>query len=381
MSINTSWYDPVCYQFFFYTFSNLNKEQSLLEACKEFVADLMPFYDMWISKNGWIWVEEGMERGFRSRKISTTDALEKYRETIISNEPRSLKLSLLPAKILGKFAAPGRSIAKAMKDQVENFTDLRKLDAIDKNAQKEWFYHLMTCPTDDLRGLFFPKRCYFPREMFLNLTYETWSSQGTAAYINELLKDVDMAVSDSGVPEPYYLHRIHVSIPRFMLDAMDQPFSLQSTWKKRMITLCEPFENSVGYMKMDVCDLKHWPSILSGSGRFLPGFSDYLPDIAWGMCLTKKQVQALGGIERLRDTCIFHDVETLRNGKLYLQHTQDISIVTKKEAVKLWNLLSHYLRYRPHCSYSVGETPVSFRMGIDYDKLQMNDYGEYTISE
>ena len=189
----------------------------------------------------------------------------------------------------------------------------------------------------------------------------------------------EIAPSDSDEAEPRYLHRVNVSVPRFMLDATDQPFTLQSAWKKRLSALCESFEYSTGCMKMDVFELGHGSPLLTGNGRFFPGFTNYLPDIAWGMCLTDKQVQALGGIEYLKDTQAFHDIEILGNNKFFLQHTPDISIVTKEEAKNLCFLASPRMNALPNFSRCIAEPPVSFRMDIDSDQVQMTDYGYYSI--
>lgn len=381
MSISTSWYDPVCYHFSFFAVSDKNGEPSIVKACEEFMDELKPFYSLWISKGGKILGRSQIlaDNSYHMKMISSTEELEIYPNTILSNELRYLEISPVPGKALAKFAAPGRSIAKAAKDQMIQFTDMRKLKEVDKTAQKEWLLNLLNCPTDDLRGLFFPKRCFKSDLKFLHLTYKSWSTSETAAYINDILKDVDIAPSDSDEPKPYYLHMVYVSVPRFMLDATDQPFTLQSAWKKRLSALCESFEYSTGYMKMDVFELGHGSPLLTGNGRFFPGFSNYLPDIAWGMCLTDKQVQALGGIEHLKDTQVFHDIEILGNHKFFLQHTPDISIVTKEEAAKLWKFASPHMNVCPNFSHCIGEPPVSFRMGIDSDQVQMTDYGYYSI--
>lgn len=381
MSISTSWYDPVGYHFLFLAVSDKSGEPSVVKACEEFMDEMKPFYASWISEGGSLLGKSKSlpNSAFYIKNIQSTEELEIYRNTVSSNELCYLNLSPIPGKTLAKFAAPGRSIPKATKDQTIQFTDRRKLKEIDKTAQKEWLLNLLNCPTGDLRGLFFPKRCYISDETFLHLTYESWCSSETIVHLDKILKDVDIAISDSDEPELYYLHRMYVSIPRFMLDVIGQPFTLQSAWKKRLSILCESFEYSTGYMKMDVCELRHGSPLLTGGGRFLPGFSNYLPDIAWGMCLTDKQVQALGGIEHLKETQVFHDIEILGNNKFFLQHTPDISIVTKEEAKKLWNLASPHMNVYPNFSHCIGEPPVSFRMGIESDQVQMNDYGYYSI--
>lgn len=376
----SGWYDPVCYQFYFYAHSNVKIEQSIINAYREFLDELMPCYALWLSMQGRILSKQWTENGCKMVSISTAEELGNYWDSILSDTARSMELSLVPGKALANFAVSSRSIAKIWKEQIMHFTNLRALDTVDKTAQKEWICRLMNCPTDDLRKLYFPKRCYMPNDMLLELSYESWSSLDTPAYLNEILKDIDTSAFHSGVFPPQYLHCVRVSVPRYMLDAMNQTFSLQYIWKKRQIILCEMFENSVGYMKMDACEMKHGSSLLSGSGSIIPGFSHYMPDIAWGMCLTKRQVQTLGGIEHLRNSHVFYDVEALSNQKCYLQLTPDISVVMKNEAAKLWNIMSPHLRIVPQDLHSIGEVPISFRLGIEDGKLHMDDYGNYYIS-
>ncbi len=170
---------------------------------------------------------------------------------------------------------------------------------------------------------------------------------------------------------------MHVSIPRYMLVKMNLSFSLQEQWAKRLQSLCGMFDKSVGYMKMDACDLLHAPSILSGNGSFYPGFSRRIPDTAWAMCFTGSQIDALGGLEFLQNSQLFHHIEPLANGSVYLQLTSDISNVTKDKAAMLWQLISPQLETTPVCWHDACEVPMSFRLGIQRDQLQVDQYGQY----
>lgn len=84
-------------------------------------------------------------------------------------------------------------------------------------------------------------------------------------------------------------------------------------------------------------------------------------------------------MEYLKTSQAFYHIEPLKNNKFYLQLTPDISIVTRNEATKLWNIVSPHLQSTPSFFHSIAEVPVSFRMGIDYNKLQIDDYGRYQI--
>ena len=375
------WYDPVCYQFSFYAYSNAEIEESILGAYREFVDEMTPYYALWLSMNGRILREQWTEDGCKLALISDAEAFRNDRGAIsLERSTRCLKLSLAPGKALANFAVPSRSIEKVWRDEVARFTNLRDCRSIDPTARRDWLFRMMNCPTNDLRGLYFPKRCYVPNEIPLKLSYQRFCSPGTAAYLNEILSDLDILASHSEDMQPQYLHRLCVSIPRCMLDAMNQAFSLQYVWKDRQARLCELFKNSMGYIKMDSCEMGHGSALLSGNGSFIPGFSQYIPDIAWAMCLTDRQVEALGGVEYLKVGQVFHYIEMLKNNNFYLQLTPDISVVMRDASAKLWNIVSPHLRIAPCVAHSIGEVPISFRMGIDYDKLQIDDYGYYYIS-
>ena len=135
---STSWYDPVCYQFFFYAVSDKNGEPSIQKACEEFMDELNPFYSLWILKGGRVLGERKllMRSGNYGNVISSDEELAMYRNNISSSELRGLEVSPVPGRTLAKFAAPGRSIAKATKEQAIQFTDMRKLKEVDKAAQR-----------------------------------------------------------------------------------------------------------------------------------------------------------------------------------------------------------------------------------------------------
>lgn len=380
MSSISIWYDPVCYQFFFYAYSNEKTECSIMNTFREFLEELTPFYSLWLSMNGRIMSQQWTESGCKVVSISDTGALVDYGDSIASYTGKSIKLSLIPGKALANYTVPSRCVEKQWKEQIMRYTNLREIDTIDKAAQKEWLHNLLNCPTDDLRGLYFPKGCFMPNDIPLKLYYERFCSLDTPAYMNEIVKDIDISPSHSDSIQPQYLHRMYVSIPRYMLDVMNQTFNLQFVWKERMTRLCCIGENSIGYMKMDACEIRRGSPLLSGSGAFIPSFSQYLPDVAWAMCLTKKQVAALGGMEYLKGSQVFHHMEALKNGKVYLQLTPDISIVTKNEACKLWNTVSPHLQATPYFTHSIGEVPVSFRIGIDRSKLRIDGFGRYQVT-
>ena len=370
----SGWYDPICYQFSFYAMSDQEVLQPLADACRQFAEDLAPYHALWLSLNGRLLGETWTENGCRITMISDANTLERYRESLSPHTYNRCELSVIPGKVLTHFAVSARSIDKTWKGQVARFTDLKQYETIDREELKEWLYQLMNCPTDNLRGIYFPKRCFMPGEVPLKLSYACWNAKQKPAYMDEILQD-----GFGNALQTQYLHCIRVSIPRYVLDAMNQTFLLQYAWKERLATLCNMFENGVGIIKMDACEINHSSPILTGSGSFIPGFSRYLPDVSWAMCLTKRQADSLGGVEYLRSMKSFHDVQVLKNGNVYLQLTSNISLTTKAEAAKLWQIVSNHLRMKQYNCYSIGEVPMSFRFGLECSQLQMGDLGQYRL--
>ena len=149
--------------------------------------------------------------------------------------------------------------------------------------------------------------------------------------------------------------------------------------RERLEALCGSFENAMGTLKMDACELGHGSPVLTGNSSFIPGFSQYLPDLAWGTALTRRQLDALGGVEALRETNVFREIHVLANGNAFLQLTPDISQMTKAEAAGLWRVAAPHLRTVQSCAWSVGDVPPSFRWGFEPERFQMDDYGQYRI--
>lgn len=376
MATNSGWYDPVCYQFYFCAISEQNSSQMLTETCRQFAEELTPYYTLWLSMEGCLRGQKWTENGCRMTTIFDGDGLEQYKLSLADQPFSRCELSPIPGKTLSRFATSARSIDKNWKAQTAHYTDLKRLTSTESSERKEWICHLMSCPTEDLRGIYFPKRCFMPGEVPLKISYECWES---LAYMDEILQD---SIKSGVAPEalsPRYLHGLRVSVPRYLLDAMDQAFLLQCVWKERLKQLCGKFENSIGTLKMDAFALTHAQPVLTGSGGFLPGFAKYLPDVAWAMCLTGHQLDTLGGMESLKRTNVFHTIEPLANGNVYLQLTSDISFTTKKEAAMLWRIVSPHLRSVPHHFFSVGEYPPSFRLGLKPRQLQMEESGTYQI--
>ena len=374
MGNSTGWYDPVCYQFYFCAVGDEEAPQILIDAGRRFAEEMTECYAPWLSLGGRVLGQSWRGYPCRMDIILSEDDLERFRDLLSVPDYDRWELTLTPGKTLARFAAPARSIDRAWRDQAAKFTDIRQFETVDRAEQAAWYCQQMTCPTDDLCGVWFPRSCFVPGHLPLGISYMRCSVEERLAYVDEILSDCER---DAG--RPRYLYILRASIPRYFLDALNQPFALQNAWRERLEALCGSFENAAGTLKMDACELGHGAPVLTGNGSFIPGFSKYLPDLAWGMALTQWQIDALGGVAALRETNAFHEINVLANGNAFLQLTPDISLVKKAEAAGLWRVVAPHLRMVQSCAWSVGDVPPSFRWGFEPEQFQMNDYGQYQI--
>ena len=374
MGNSTGWYDPVCYQFYFCAVGDEEAPQSLIDAGRRFAEEMSECYALWLSLGGRVLGQSWRGYPCRMDMILSEDDMERFRDLLSVPDYDCWELTLIPGKTLARFAAPTRSIDRTWRDQTAKFTDMKQFETADRAEQAAWYCRQMTCPTDDLRGVWFPKSCFVPGHLPLGISYMRCSAEGTLAYVGEILRDCDR-----GAKRASYLYILRASVPRYFLDALNRPFAMQNAWRERLEALCGSFENAMGTLKMDACELEHGSPVLTGNSSFIPGFSQYLPDLAWGTALTRRQIDALGGVEALRETNVFREIHVLANGNAFLQLTSDISQMTKAEAAGLWRVAAPHLRTVQSCAWSVGDVPPSFRWGFEPERFQMDDYGQYRI--
>ena len=110
---------------------------------------------------------------------------------------------------------------------------------------------------------------------------------------------------------------------------------------------------------------------------FKLGFNKKIPDIGWAMGLSRNQIDSLGGLEFLKSSAAFCRIESMENGNIYLQLTEDISSVPIDTAKGMWRIFSKCIERVENYGNSIANVPSSMRLGIECDKLHMNNYGEY----
>lgn len=107
------------------------------------------------------------------------------------------------------------------------------------------------------------------------------------------------------------------------------------------------------------------------------GFSERIPDIGWGMCITEKQINSLNKSDALFD-CLYQ-VDLLKNGNVYLQLTPSVCMVQVENVQKLWKLVSKKIQLIEYMDYSACEVPNSMQMGIELENLCIDEFGYYSF--
>ena len=97
------------------------------------------------------------------------------------------------------------------------------------------------------------------------------------------------------------------------------------------------------------------------------------------MCLTRNQVQLLGGLDTIQNSQVFFCVEQLQNGGAYLQLTPDVSVVPQEKARALWELISPHIDLVENGMNSMGNVPPSMRLGVPRESLELDGLGQYRI--
>lgn len=383
MSSVSGWQDPICYQFSFYAITRESACDALMNAYCEFAREMEPYYAQWIAFGGRILSRiHRPVNGYLMNELHDEDGLHQHFDQLMklpADVLDEIEVSPVPSKTPRQFAASARVLDKQWKEDAVRFTDLKQIGSIDKEEQLEWLERLMNCPSDDLRRLCFPKKCFMSGSIPFSMQYQSMDAAGTLAYAAETLQEsgVLLKAGDSG--KNWFIHRLSISLPRYLLDNMGQTFSFQDAWKERLIQLAGMFETCVGSIKMDCYTDGRCHPLRTGCGNFKLGFSKRIHDLGWGICLTQNQVQLLGGLEAIQNSQVFSCVERLQNGGAYLQLTPDVSVVPQEKTRALWKLISPYIDLVEYGMNSMGNVPPSMRLGVPRESLDLDGLGQYRI--
>lgn len=372
MSGSGGWWDPVCYQWDVYAVRAEGPFNEVREAFCASADEMKLFFGQWIaSEKGLLSRMHSSERGYQMAVMRDQSELNAYLDGFESRLSQSVdEVEISPASpgLPRTLMTPAKALNPEWKKAVLHFTDKKENNL---EGRVEWLHELLNCPTDDLRGCCFPQRCFVPGSCAFRLQYRRIPAGTTIVYADEILKESGVSAKAASSIE-----LLHVSIPRALLTAMNVSFPFQNTWKERMKRLCGELEACVGVMKMDCCPMKRGSPLCLGNGNFRLAFREHLHDAGWGLGLTRNQLEKMGGLDALRKSSTFYAVEPLKNGGVYLQLTQDISVVPKNAAKALWKQASPYLKMEEALNSS-RDVPPSMRFGVDRSDLCIDEWGDY----
>jgi|GEM_PF-1929563 len=374
------WVDPICYQFSFLTICREDRLPALQEVYSHLAEDLRPVWEQFFSDGSILQVVlmEYMKNQFQlvyADKDAWNDLMSRLPEIFakcgtVTAEPKS------PGQYKRYFVST-RKIDPQWRKLVERVT---VLDPDSGEAEQEWWHTMLNCPTDDLRGVYFPKRTMpggEPLPLALRMyVYPLRKEKPTDARYAEEWGIQLPETNDHGA---YFVHHLQARVPRCILDRLEEPLRLQAQWKRYLDGLIKAYPASVGTLKMDVYSTNS-NTFSAMSGTLLTGLRHHMPDCCWGMYITMDQLKLLGGMENLRQKQLFHSIEQVGDHHVYLQLTPEMEIVPAAKARALWQLVSPHLdAYRHYIWRALYSPPCSFRLGADEDSYFRNERGDLCL--
>ena len=377
MSINGRWYDPITYQFSFSCFDS-RKEQSRMPTIFQALLDEIKPY---------LFQEMSLGRRFHGIISDTIvpeiDGKEKLLlfEKTVSRKSQQIMAHccLFSTGFMPRDSISTDQIDREWKKKVNTYMDLKQKTPVKPDQYKEWIRELMNKPSDKIEDTCFPRKCFVPHSTLFYLGYKMIRCQSREEY--ELFQEAGTLDSAHGSGRPAcLLQTIRLSVPRSFFHDTGKSFPLQNTWVNRLKELCSAYDTSIGSIKSDILfDDKYENPLYTFHNSFKLGFCQRIGDIGWGMSLSKKQAELLGGADALRNCEEFYTIHPSTDGHVYIQLTPSILEIPAERIKKQWVLLSPYIKMVTHSPHSIGDIPVSIRLGIDSGNITMSDYGLYDL--
>ena len=376
MSGYSGWFDPICYQFYFYNVNSIGFSPEMRMAYRLFLEEIKPYCEYCVSLNESLLLKmHDAKAGYKISKISELEDVNDRVNSISNMENQfmdEIKLSLCSSKIPRQFSTPSKDISPNWKKNVMYYANNKNWSCISEKEKREWEYKILNCSSEDLENCCFPSKCFASGSDTFVLHHRCISLSGTAAYANEVLNEIGIEQNKN-----LFVEYIYVSIPRYLLRHMNRSFDLQDRWKNRLKQLSATFKISIGGIKADCFRPCRATSLSTINGNYRLGFSERIPDIGWGMCITEKQINSLNKSDALFD-CLYQ-VDLLKNGNVYLQLTPSVCMVQVENVQKLWKLVSKKIQLIEYMDYSACEVPNSMRMGIELENLCIDEFGYYSF--
>lgn len=377
MGISGKWYDPITYQLSISCIVEKNEQNQLLNLFQSLLNEIKPYILQEMLSGRQF---HGIVADKIVSEISGEDELLQF-ERLLTHETRQIKSPcyLFSNDFLPFDVVPTKHIDKEWKNKVSTLMDLKQTGNIPSEQYMEWLQELLNTDSDKLEGICFPKSCFMPHPYIFFLGFKTIRCQSREEY--ELFQESGALDNTNHRGHPScVLQTLHLSIPRFFFHDRPQSFPLQNMWVDHIKELCSSIEISVGSIKADIMynDIYENP-LYTFFNSFKQGFRQRIGEIGWGMCFSKKQAELLGGTKALLKSNVFFEVHSSEDGHVYAQLTPSLLEIPSDRVKKLWALLSPYIRTVSGSSHSIGDLPISVRLGIDRGNIAIMGDGSYSL--
>lgn len=344
-------FDPMCYQLYFCALSTQKTEPALCQHVVEILHEVRPCIERYVEvSEPWSlsacidnWMQplekeniETMYAKAAANPFCHFDLMHLRRKL-----PRDLAVQLSTKE------------ARAMQERTQLFSDKQT-----KQIDPERVCRLLSCPSPDLKGILYPAKKFW--DHFFSIQYISTPTKSASA------------------EHPCYRHVISVQIPRVIAEQTTGGFIYQEDWRTHLADMCSRYDVANGVIKLDATLSHYLCGIMnrfsddsSFSGTTLPGYG-------WLMCITKRQLASLGGLNTVKGWNLFHQCTSLDNGGAMLQLTEHVDIIEQMINDRMVSMLRPFLKFQP--TGFMDEIPVSFRLSLAMDDVIVVNKDSYKLN-
>lgn len=347
------WYfDPMCYQLYLCAISSQKTEPPLCQHVLEMLYELKPCIEYYVEVSApW-----SLTMHADNWMLPLTKAnIETMYTQLSTNQFSHLQLMHLLKKLPRALAVQlSAKEARSMKERTRLFSSAKSSPQIDPVR----ICTLLSCPSPDLKGIYYPAKKF-------------WNNFFSIEYTSTPVP------SPQSSDDSYFRHVIYIQVPRVVFEHTTSGFTFQDSWKERLRDICNRFEVANGCIKLDATVSRFSCGIMN---RFSSDISETsLPGYSWLLCITRHQLNALGGIGTVKSWNLFHQCTELNNGGAMLQLTEHVDIIERTVNNHMVGKLHPYLRFQP-TGIMDEEIPISFRLSLETDDVVVVENNRYKLN-
>ena len=372
------WYDPISYQFSYSCIcESQNSLQHLLNVYLSIIDDVKDYLLREIEGGRTF---QGTTSKTVFPMIRTAEDLAIYRKHLCLFGSKPLThASLFSQGFVARDAVPAKEIEPDWKHAVELLTGNDQSIELPAGQRQQLLQQFMNGFSDESCTEAFPSRCFPPSFTPFFMEIRALRCQTKEEY--ELFRESGIVREEdsSKLFSFYRLYVIHASIPRSWF-RHESAFPLQDKWIKRLKELCSLHRISAGSIKADImyCLLRDDP-LYTYQRTFKIGFCKRIGDIGWALCMSKEQMDLLGGVEKIQSNAGFDIVEQVSNEHVYAQLTPELANIPQDKLLLQWTAIEPYLSVANDNLHSILDIPIALRLGIQSRNIELTEYEMYCI--